>query len=119
MHLYEHKKYVLRNAKFYGEIFSGSKNLQKYGHGPALMFSMSDMTVPVSFADNTFWSIKKDRGLFPGPFNKLCVFLLLAFLSASSACEDDSQSGSREGEQERDPVIRLVTGARQLVPAAV
>ena len=29
MHLYEHKKYVFRNAKFCGEILSGSKNLQK------------------------------------------------------------------------------------------
>lgn len=29
MHLYEHKKYVFRNAKFCGEILSGSKNLPK------------------------------------------------------------------------------------------
>ena len=29
MHLYEHMKYVFLNAKFCGEILSGSKNLSK------------------------------------------------------------------------------------------
>ena len=47
-------------------------------------------------------------------------FLLLAFLFTSSVCEDDSKSGSsRDGEQERDPVIRLFTSTWQLMPVAI
>lgn len=104
---------------FVAKFFPAAKTCQKCGHGPDSIFSMPDMAVPVSFADNTFWFIKRTGDRSPGPFNKLCVFLLLAFLSASSACEDDSQSCSRKGKQERDPVIRLVTSAWQLVPVTV
>ena len=104
---------------FVAKFFPAAKTCQKCGHGPNSIFSMPDMAVPVSFADNTFWFIKRTEDRSPGPFNKLCVFLLLAFLSASSACEDDSKSGSREDKQERDPVIRLVTSAWQLVPVTV
>lgn len=104
---------------FVAKFFPAAKTCQKCGHGPDSIFSMPDMAVPVSFADNTFWSIKRTGESLPGPFNKLCVFLLLTFLSASSACEDDSQSGSGEDKQERDPVIRLVASTWQLVPVTV
>ena len=101
---------------FVAKFFPAAKTCKKCGHEPNPMFSMSDMTVPVSFADNTF--VHKGPGIAPY-LSISYAFLLLAFLSASSACEDDSQSCNREGKQERDPVIRLVTSAWQLMPVTV
>lgn len=103
---------------FVVKFFPAAKTCQKCGHGPDPMFSMPDMAVPVSFADNTFWFIKRTGDRSPA-LSISYAFLLLTFLSASSACEDDSQSGSREGKQERDPVIRLVASTWQLVPVTV
>ena len=44
---------------FVAKFFPAAKTCKKCGHEPNPMFSMSDMTVPVSFADNTFWFIKR------------------------------------------------------------
>lgn len=104
---------------FVAKFFPAAKTCQKCGHGPDSIFSMPDMAMPVSFADNTFWSIKRTGDCSPALSISYAFFLLLTFLSASSACEDDSQSGSREDKQERDPVIRLVASTWQLVPVTV
>jgi len=104
---------------FVAKFFPAAKTCQKCGHGPDSIFSMPDMAMPVSFADNTFWSIKRTGDCSPALSISYAFFLLLTFLSASSACKDDSQSGSREDKQERDPVIRLVASTWQLVPVTV
>lgn len=50
---------------FVAKFFPAAKTCQKCGHGPDSIFSMPDMAMPVSFADNTFWSIKRTRDRSP------------------------------------------------------
>lgn len=50
---------------FVAKFFPAAKTCQKRSHEPDPMFSMPDMAVPVSFADNTFWSIKRTGDCSP------------------------------------------------------
>ena len=86
---------------FVAKFFPAAKTCQKCGHGPDSIFSMPDMAMPVSFADNTFWFIKRTGESLPGPFNKLCVFcywrfflrLLPAKMIPSPAAEKANRNG--------------------------